>query len=99
MEASFVLSLLESLTFSIKKKSTLNMNFFRARLKLGFNPDHMPIWEWTCEGDNSEKSQIVRMENFTSQIEKASEKPCHIVILGDANLCSQKLEKIKQVLF
>ena len=30
------------------------------------------------------------MKNFVAQIEKASEKPCHIVILGDANLCSQK---------
>ena len=37
-----------------------------------------------------EKSQIERMVNFTSQIEKASEKPCQIIILGDANLCSQK---------
>ena len=30
------------------------------------------------------------MENFASQMEKASENPCQIVILGDANLCSQK---------
>ena len=28
--------------------------------------------------------------HFTSQIEKASEKPCQIIILGDANLCSIK---------
>ena len=31
-----------------------------------------------------------RMVNFTSQIEIASEKPCQIIILGDANLCSIK---------
>ena len=30
------------------------------------------------------------MENFATQIEKASEKPCNIIILGDANLCSKK---------
>ena len=31
-----------------------------------------------------------RMENFTAQIEKACEKKCNLVIVGDANLCSEK---------
>ena len=30
------------------------------------------------------------MEDFVSQIEKANEKECHLIILGDANLCSLK---------
>ena len=58
-----------------RQKSTLIAGFYR---------------EWTRNGENSEKSQIERMENFAAQIEKASEKSCQIVILGDANLCSLK---------
>ena len=46
--------------------------------------------EWTWNGDNSEKAQMERMDNFAAQIEKANEKSCNIVILGDANLCSEK---------
>ena len=46
--------------------------------------------EWTRNGDNSKKSKIETMEKFAEQIERACEKSFHLVILGDANLCSNK---------
>ena len=44
--------------------------------------------EWTLNGENSEESQLERIEIFNNQMEKANEKDCHLLIMWDANLCS-----------
>ena len=36
------------------------------------------------------KGQIDRMKIFSKQIEKANEKECDMIILGDVNLCTTK---------
>ena len=49
--------------------------------------------EWTQDGQNSEAAQISRMEIFLEQVEKVSSKYEYIMILGDANLDSNKWEE------
>ena len=46
--------------------------------------------EWTRNGDNSQARQVESIRIFTAQIEKAAEEEKSLLILGDANLCSEK---------
>jgi hypothetical protein len=46
--------------------------------------------EWMPSGKNSIDAQITAMEVFTEKIERATAKNKAILIMGDANLCSQK---------
>ena len=46
--------------------------------------------EWSQNGRDSIEDQIKSMDIFTKQIDKASEKTQHVLILGDVNLCSTK---------
>ena len=46
--------------------------------------------EWTHEGTNTVEEQVKNIELFNSQIEKVSAKNNNVIIMGDANLCSDK---------
>ena len=51
--------------------------------------------EWSQNGQNSEASQMARMEVFSNQINEASLKCKNIIVLGDANLDSNKWNEDK----
>ena len=46
--------------------------------------------EWTREGDNTQERQIRDTRILSSQIERATKEDKHLVVMGDANLCSKK---------
>ena len=46
--------------------------------------------EWAPRGDDTIEAQVRSMEVFTSQIENAATENKNLIILGDANLCSEK---------
>ena len=46
--------------------------------------------EWTKNGDNTQARQVEAIRTFTSQIEKAANEDKSLLILGDANLCTEK---------
>ena len=46
--------------------------------------------EWTPNGKNTIEAQVGAMEVFTDQIERAASETKNLVILGDANLCSNR---------
>jgi exonuclease III len=48
--------------------------------------------EWNRDGLKTEKDQKHRLKILTSQLEKATEENKIIIMIGDANLCSQKWE-------
>lgn len=57
--------------------------------------------EWSRKGDNSQARQVEALKAFTNQIERAANEGKFLVLLGDANLCSEKWEEpeyIHQVL-
>ena len=58
-----------------RKKSTLLAGFYRV---------------WTQEGDKTHGEQLARIKVFNEQIDKASDSKSNIIIMGDANLCSDK---------
>ena len=46
--------------------------------------------EWAPNGNNSIEAQVGSMEAFTDQIERAASENKNLIILGDANLCSNR---------
>ena len=46
--------------------------------------------EWAPGGDKSVHAQVEAMQSFTDQIERAVSEDKTVVILGDANLCSER---------
>ena len=46
--------------------------------------------EWSYKGSKTETSQLESLNIFTNQIEKATNQSDKCVVIGDANLCSQK---------
>ena len=52
---------------------------------------------WTHSKENSEASQVIRMDEFTSQISKAAANGEDLIIIGDANLDSNKWKDPKFV--
>ena len=46
--------------------------------------------EWTKDGVSTEAEQVKRIEIFAQQMEAANEKCKKVIILGDANVCSEK---------
>ena len=51
--------------------------------------------EWTHDGDKTEEGQVKRIKIFSNQIELANKNKCEMIILGDANLCSNKWNNSK----
>ena len=49
--------------------------------------------EWNRDGLKSETDQLNRLKHFTDQIQKATLEKKILIILGDANLCSQQWER------
>ena len=46
--------------------------------------------EWAPKGDNTIAAQVGAMEIFTEQIERAAAENKDLLIMGDANLCSER---------
>ncbi len=46
--------------------------------------------EWSYDGSKTESSQLEGLNKFANQIERATNQSNKCVIVGDANLCSQK---------
>ena len=46
--------------------------------------------EWSYDGSKTESSQLEGLSKFANQIERATNQSNKCVIVGDANLCSQK---------
>ena len=46
--------------------------------------------EWSPGGDNTIEAQVTAMEVFTEQIERATAENKALLIMGDANLCSER---------
>ena len=46
--------------------------------------------EWTRKGVNSQGGQMEALKSFTTQIERAANEGKSLVLMGDANLCSEK---------
>ena len=50
----------------------------------------MPHYSIPHNKENSEASQVTRMDEFTNQIKRAAEPGVDLIIMGDANLDSNK---------
>ena len=48
--------------------------------------------EWKRNGEGSEEQQLTNMTILVDQIEKATEEDKEMIMLGDANICTQKWE-------
>ena len=46
--------------------------------------------EWTPMGKNTIEAQVSAMETFTEQIERATNENKTLLIMGDANLCTER---------
>ena len=53
--------------------------------------------EWSKNGDNTKERQMEALKIFTMQIEKAAHEDKNLLILGDANLCTEKWSELDYV--
>ena len=71
----------------ILNESIDKLNQFRGIYQCGY------YREWSIKGQKNNQTQLEAIKVLTSQIERADSENSSIIILGDANLCSEKWEE------